>query len=197
MLQFGRIGGLIIGKAICSAVGNVPGFSFAEYTFPAVSVVFYFLLVFALQFVLTKWAGLYCRRNSVVERWKRQSCQGSGTRFQSLSYGKAVCCPGQWRETARHQRHCKEAGEAEPRQREAPEPDGGDRRCPGGVPDLFCSWKRQWRRYFLPFPPHWTGYRSRYSHPESSRCPRANTTCWGRSTRSGATTPPMCTATAT
>ena len=62
------VGGLIIGKAICSAVGNVPGFSFAEYTFPAVSVVFYFLLVFALQFVLTKWAGLYCRRNSVVEQ---------------------------------------------------------------------------------------------------------------------------------
>ena len=62
------VGGLIIGKAICSAVGNVPGFSFVEYTFPAVSVVFYFLLVFALQFVLTKWAGLYCRRNSVVEQ---------------------------------------------------------------------------------------------------------------------------------
>ena len=62
------VGGLMIGKAICSAVGNVPGFSFVEYTFPAVSVVFYFLLVFALQFVLTKWAGLYCRRNSVVEQ---------------------------------------------------------------------------------------------------------------------------------
>lgn len=62
------VGGLIIGKAICSAVGNVPGFSFVEYTFPAVSVVFYFLLVFALQFALTKWAGLYCRRNSVVEQ---------------------------------------------------------------------------------------------------------------------------------
>ena len=62
------VGGLIIGKAICSAVGNVPGFSFVEYTFPAISVVFYFLLVFALQFVLTKWAGLYCRRNSVVEQ---------------------------------------------------------------------------------------------------------------------------------
>lgn len=62
------VGGLIIGKAICSAVGNVPGFSFVVYTFPAVSVVFYFLLVFALQFVLTKWAGLYCRRNSVVEQ---------------------------------------------------------------------------------------------------------------------------------
>lgn len=62
------VGGLIIGKAICSAVGNVPGFSFVEYTFPAVSVVFYFLLVFALQFVLTKWADLYCRRNSVVEQ---------------------------------------------------------------------------------------------------------------------------------
>ena len=62
------VGGLIIGKAICSAVGDVPGFSFVEYTFPAVSVVFYFLLVFALQFVLTKWAGLYCRRNSVVEQ---------------------------------------------------------------------------------------------------------------------------------
>ncbi len=62
------VGGLIIGKAICSAVGNMPGFSFVEYTFPAVSVVFYFLLVFSLQFVLTKWAGLYCRRNSVVEQ---------------------------------------------------------------------------------------------------------------------------------
>ena len=62
------VGGLMIGKAICSAVGDVPGFSFVEYTFPAVSVVFYFLLVFALQFVLTKWAGLYCRRNSVVEQ---------------------------------------------------------------------------------------------------------------------------------
>lgn len=62
------VGGLMIGKAICSAVGNVPGFSFVVYTFPAVSVVFYFLLVFALQFVLTKWAGLYCRRNSVVEQ---------------------------------------------------------------------------------------------------------------------------------
>ena len=62
------VGGLIIGKAICSAIGNAPGFSFVEYTFPAVSVVFYFLLVFALQFVLTKWAGLYCRRNSVVEQ---------------------------------------------------------------------------------------------------------------------------------
>lgn len=62
------VGGLMIGKAICSAVGNVPGFSFVEYTFPAVSVAFYFLLVFALQFVLTKWAGLYCRRNSVVEQ---------------------------------------------------------------------------------------------------------------------------------
>ena len=62
------VGGLIIGKAICSAVGNVPGFSFVEYTFPAVSVVFYFLLVFALQFVLTRWAGLYCRRKSVVEQ---------------------------------------------------------------------------------------------------------------------------------
>ena len=62
------VGGLMIGKAICSAVGNVPGFSFVEYTFPAVSVVLYFLLVFALQFVLTKWAGLYCRRNSVVEQ---------------------------------------------------------------------------------------------------------------------------------
>ena len=30
------VGGLIIGKAICSAVGNVPGFSFVGYTFPAV-----------------------------------------------------------------------------------------------------------------------------------------------------------------
>ena len=42
------VGGLIIGKTICSAVGNVPGFSFVEYTFPAVSVAFYFLLVFEI-----------------------------------------------------------------------------------------------------------------------------------------------------
>ena len=62
------VGGLIIGKATSPPLGTVPGFSFVEYTFPAVSVVFYFLLVFALQFVLTKWAGLYCRRNSVVEQ---------------------------------------------------------------------------------------------------------------------------------
>ncbi|MEY8575406.1 FtsX-like permease family protein [Oscillospiraceae bacterium 21-37] len=62
------VGGLIIGKAICSAVGNVPGFSFVDYTFPIVSVCFYFLLVFALQCILTKWASLYCRQNSVVEQ---------------------------------------------------------------------------------------------------------------------------------
>ena len=61
-------GGLIIGKAICSAIGNVPGFSFVDYTFPIVSVCLYFLLVFALQFILTKWASLYCRQNSVVEQ---------------------------------------------------------------------------------------------------------------------------------
>ena len=62
------VGGLVIRKAICSAVGNVPGFSFVGYTFPIISVCFYFLLALALQFVLTKWAGLYCRRNSVVEQ---------------------------------------------------------------------------------------------------------------------------------
>ena len=61
-------GGLVIGKAICSAVGNVPGFSFVDYTFPIVSVCFYFLLALALQRILTKWASLYCRQNSVVEQ---------------------------------------------------------------------------------------------------------------------------------
>jgi len=61
-------GGLVIGKAICSAVGNVPGFSFVGYTFPIVSVCFYFLLALALQRILTKWASLYCRQNSVVEQ---------------------------------------------------------------------------------------------------------------------------------
>lgn len=62
------VGGLVIGKAICSTIGNVPGFSFVDYTFPIVSVCFYFLLVFALQFILTKWASLYCKQNSVVEQ---------------------------------------------------------------------------------------------------------------------------------
>ena len=61
-------GGLVIGKAICSAVGNVPGFSFVGYTFPIISVCFYFLLALALQCILTKWASLYCRQNSVVEQ---------------------------------------------------------------------------------------------------------------------------------
>ena len=60
--------GLGIGKAICSAVGNVPGFSFVNYTFPAVPVLLYVLLVFMLQLALTKWAGRYCRKNSVVEQ---------------------------------------------------------------------------------------------------------------------------------
>ena len=60
--------GLGIGKAICSAVGNVPGFSFVNYTFPAVPVLLYVLLVFILQLALTKWAGLYCRKDSVVEQ---------------------------------------------------------------------------------------------------------------------------------
>jgi len=62
------VGGLVIGKAICSAIGNVPGFSFVDYTFPVVSVCFYFLLALALQCILTKWASLYCRQNSVVEQ---------------------------------------------------------------------------------------------------------------------------------
>ena len=61
-------GGLAVGKAICSAVGNIPGFSFVGYTFPIVSVCFYFLLALALQCILTKWASLYCRQNSVVEQ---------------------------------------------------------------------------------------------------------------------------------
>ena len=60
--------GLGIGKAICSAVGNMPGFSFVNYTFPAVPVLLYVLLVFMLQLALTKWAGLYCRKDSVVEQ---------------------------------------------------------------------------------------------------------------------------------
>ena len=42
------IGGLIIGKAICSAVGNAPEFSFVDYISPAIFVFFYFLMVFAL-----------------------------------------------------------------------------------------------------------------------------------------------------
>ena len=60
--------GLEIGKAICSAVGIVPGFSFVNYTFPVVPVLLYVLLVFMLQLALTKWAGRYCRKNSVVEQ---------------------------------------------------------------------------------------------------------------------------------
>ncbi len=60
--------GLGIGKAICSAVGIVPGFSFVNYTFPVVPVLLYVLLVFMLQLALTKWAGRYCRKNSVVEQ---------------------------------------------------------------------------------------------------------------------------------
>ncbi|GFI43511.1 hypothetical protein IMSAGC018_01185 [Lachnospiraceae bacterium] len=60
--------GLGIGKAIFSAVGNVPGFSFVNYTFPAVPVLLYVLLVFMLQLALTKRAGLYCRKDSVVEQ---------------------------------------------------------------------------------------------------------------------------------
>ena len=60
--------GLGIGKAICSAIGNVPGFSFVNYTFPVVPVLLYVLLVFMLQLALTKWAGRYCRKNSVVEQ---------------------------------------------------------------------------------------------------------------------------------
>ena len=62
------VGGLAVGKAICSAVGNIPGFSFVGYTFPIVSVCLYFLLALALQCILTKWASLYCRQNSVVEQ---------------------------------------------------------------------------------------------------------------------------------
>lgn len=60
--------GLGIGKAICSVVGIVPGFSFVNYTFPVVPVLLYVLLVFMLQLALTKWAGRYCRKNSVVEQ---------------------------------------------------------------------------------------------------------------------------------
>ena len=69
-------GGLVIGKAICSAVGNVPGFSFVGYTFPIISVCFYFLLALALQCILTKWASLYCRQNSVVEQASRDRIEG-------------------------------------------------------------------------------------------------------------------------
>lgn len=60
--------GLGIGKAICAAVGNMPGFGFINYTFPAVPVLLYVLLVFMLQLALTKWADRYCRKNSVVEQ---------------------------------------------------------------------------------------------------------------------------------
>ena len=60
--------GLGIGKVMCSAVGNVPGFSFVDYTFPAASALLYFFLVCIIQLALTKWAGMYCRKDSVVEQ---------------------------------------------------------------------------------------------------------------------------------
>lgn len=60
--------GLGIGKGICSVVGNVPGFAFVQYTFPAAAVLLYFLLVLILQSALTVWAAHYCRKNSVVEQ---------------------------------------------------------------------------------------------------------------------------------
>ena len=60
--------GLGIGKTICAAVGNMPGFGFINYTFPAVPVLLYVLLVFMLQLTLTTWADRYCRKNSVVEQ---------------------------------------------------------------------------------------------------------------------------------
>ena len=60
--------GLGIGKAMCFAVGNVPRFSFMDYTFPAASALLYFFLVCMIQLALTKWAGLYCRKDSVVEQ---------------------------------------------------------------------------------------------------------------------------------
>jgi len=58
--------GSLIGKAICSAVGNLPGFHFVDYRFPALSILFYGLLIFMLQIALAKWAGLYCRKTTVV-----------------------------------------------------------------------------------------------------------------------------------
>lgn len=60
--------GLGIGKAICAAVGNIPGFSFINYTFPAIPVLLYVLLVLMLQLALTKWADRYCRKSSVIEQ---------------------------------------------------------------------------------------------------------------------------------
>ncbi len=60
--------GLVLGRAVCAAIGNVPGFGFVNYTFPAVPILMYGLLVFMLQLALTKWAVLYCRKNSVVEQ---------------------------------------------------------------------------------------------------------------------------------
>ena len=60
--------GLGIGKAICAAVGNMPGLGFINYTFPAVPVLLYVLLVFMIQLALTKWADRYCKKNSVVEQ---------------------------------------------------------------------------------------------------------------------------------
>ncbi len=60
--------GRIIGKALCAAVGKIPGFSFVDDTFLVVPVLLYAGLVFLLQFALTKWAGMYCRRNSAVEQ---------------------------------------------------------------------------------------------------------------------------------
>ncbi len=60
--------GRIIGKALCAAVGKISGFSFVDDMFPVVPVLLYAGLVFLLQFALTKWAGMYCRRNSAVEQ---------------------------------------------------------------------------------------------------------------------------------
>ena len=58
--------GLLIGRIICSTVENIPGFSYIEYTFPAAPVFFYFLLIFILQFILTRCAVLYCKRSSTA-----------------------------------------------------------------------------------------------------------------------------------
>ena len=62
------IGGLGFGKAICSAVSSVPGFGFVNYTFPAVPVLLYAVLIVMLPLALTKWASRYCRKNSVAEQ---------------------------------------------------------------------------------------------------------------------------------
>ena len=62
------VSGLGIGKVMCSAMGNVPGFSFVDYTFPAASAFLYFFLVCMIQLALTKWAGMYYRKDSVVEQ---------------------------------------------------------------------------------------------------------------------------------